>query len=1710
MFSSRRTRRKPRRLPQAERIVRAPTLEALEPRLLLSAPPAVEIWSYSWPWCQAAAWADYNNDGLLDFAVTGLDVSSTQSYETRLFDHQYFPAGGPPGGLDGHWFQLNATELSFESVWKGGLAWGDYDGDGDLDLVIAGDDDNDLGNDAVTEVYAASGAPTNPFVIDAAASSDLPGVEELQYGDEPAWGDYDNDGDLDILLSGEAAGAGGVGFTEIYRNDAGRFAAIGSGLAGSHWGTAQWVDFDNDGDLDVHVTGMPPQSKLYVNDGGSFSASHDIGPAVWASDCDWGDYDGDGDLDLLIAGFTDYELLGWPPGSAGTAPKTGLTRLYRNDTTTPGVPVFTSYQSIGPADLGWNQVHFVDWSCTGYPGIMLNDPISGFDGPTPTVGTKYYENNGGTFSDTGFDETYLSSAGIDIEWADYDNDNVLDFLYCVSGGGVTGTYVVHTASGTNAAPPAPTNLRATVNGSEVTFAWDTPATSDDHTPADGLNYNLRVGTTPGADDVLRANADLSTGQRRLPGLGNVQQNLSWTLDGLGGGETWYWSVQSVDTSFVGSAWASQATTETGGVSGMKYADVDGDGSKDTGEPGLEGWRIYVDLDQDGQLDPGEPYDDTDANGDYAISGVPAGTRRIAEVQQDGWTPTAPASGWQNVSVPAGGTAVAHFGNQPAAIDLVVSLDIDEDDGNYSANDLSLREALYLASIYPGDDVITFHSNLFGLPIEVSSELVVDSNVDIQGLDYEESWLEGDGSSRLLHVMPGVTASISNMGLIDGSTSGTTVADGGGAVYNEGDLTIEGIKLESNDAARYGGAICNVGTLSVSDSVFYGGSATEAGGGIYNAHGATATLTGVVVSSNGADYGGGLYNDGGTMTVTESTVRNNDATEKGGGIRNHDGGDLQLIRSTVSGNTAGDLGGGVANRVADATIVNSTISGNACDHDGGGIYTYGGTLGLLGVTVAENTADANDSGSYLGGAMRIFSSTVTVNNSIIANNHVGSAWPAPNDIFGTLSGGTYNLIGDVDSAGGLTDGVNGNLVGVDPKLGPLGNNGGPYYPLSEAKPYTHALLSDSPAIDAGSDALATAGGLTTDQRGYDRFVDYHPGGSAVDIGAYEAGEQLVVTTLDDEDNGTGDVSLREAIGQANATPGFDLITYAPGLSGWSLIERDRGQLVINTNMEIRGPGADLVWLWCDSDEIRAMIVYPNATAKISGLTLTEGRPLPGGPSFWSYGGALANLGTLELEDVAITNSESEYGGGIYNEGELTLVRCEVSLNDSAGYGGGGIANWGVQASLTIIDSELRHNDCDDYMEVGGAILNEAGTVVIRGSTLQNNHAYDGGAIYNYYGDVDVANSTLAANTATRNGGALATDGSTGSVYLTNATVTGNDAAGGGGGSGGGIYVNGSAPIVLFNTIVAENTRDDGSSHDDVSGSSFQPASQYNLIGWGDGSDFVDGVQANQVGGLGNPALDPMLTDLGDHGGLTPTRVPMPASSAIDRGRDPWAAWAGLTTDQRGLDRFVDYRGAGSFVVDLGATEAIPGDINADGVLNDEDMHALHDHYGEPEYDLDGDGDCDYEDMVFLVEDQSGMLMGDANRDDEVTDADYTVWADHYGQSGSFSEGDFNGDGVVSDADYTIWADNYGRTTGLVSVATSQDQIPAEPLNAARPTNANAASRMRVMSQPKRDGSILGPLGLDLWQPEQNAGRHLRLGGLSDDLLAGLEPRWQVAV
>jgi hypothetical protein len=269
--------------------------------------------------------------------------------------------------------------------------------------------------------------------------------------------------------------------------------------------------------------------------------------------------------------------------------------------------------------------------------------------------------------------------------------------------------------------------------------------------------------------------------------------------------------------------------------------------------------------------------------------------------------------------------------------------------------------------------------------------------------------------------------------------------------------------------------------------------------IYNSS-ASVTLSKLTIRNGLAQYGGGVSNSG-TLTISDSVVSSNNARfpcrypgcmAVGGGIYNH-GGTLTISNSTISGNTASagrscikfcrGIGGGIYNN-GMLTINNSTISGNTassscnqgCAPGGGGISNDGA------VTINNSTVSANS--AFIGGGVENHSAA-TLQNSIVANS------PSGGNCNGTMTSNGYNLSSD----GTCNFNGTGDLNNTDPKLGQLGNYGGPTQ--------TIPLRAGSPAIDAGNPSGCTDGNghlLKTDQRGKPRPDKEDTGGC--DMGAYE--------------------------------------------------------------------------------------------------------------------------------------------------------------------------------------------------------------------------------------------------------------------------------------------------------------------------------------------------------------------------------------------------------------------------------------------------------------------------------------------------------------------------------------------------------------------------------------------------------------------------------
>jgi hypothetical protein len=225
------------------------------------------------------------------------------------------------------------------------------------------------------------------------------------------------------------------------------------------------------------------------------------------------------------------------------------------------------------------------------------------------------------------------------------------------------------------------------------------------------------------------------------------------------------------------------------------------------------------------------------------------------------------------------------------------------------------------------------------------------------------------------------------------------------------------------------------------------------------------------------------------------------------------------------------------------------------------------------------------------------------------------------------------------------------------------------------------------------------------------------------------DRTVPTTLTVTNNlDSGPGSLRDDI--AHAKNG-DTINFAPSLDGQT-ITLTSGELIVNKSVTIQGPGADQLTISGDNLS-RVFEVTPHVTVELSGLTITGGNGMVGGPGHTGF---------------------DAYGGAIFDFGNLTVSDCTITGN-SAVFGGGGIAVGAWSPGLNV--ATLTVNDCiisGNSAQIGGGIYN-GGTTTVSGGIMSGNSATgaagEGGAICSGLGALTVSGCMITGNSATLSGG-----------------------------------------------------------------------------------------------------------------------------------------------------------------------------------------------------------------------------------------------------------------------------------------------------------------------------------------------------------------------
>jgi hypothetical protein len=518
-------------------------------------------------------WGDFDQDGDLDLLVTGRNENFDPS--ATIYENE--------GGT------FTAINAGLNGVGRSVADWGDIDGDGDLDVVITGQNDS---SDPSTTLYENQGGGTfSP--IDA-------GLTDVESG-SAAFGDTDGDGDVDLLVTGQDEN-----FEEtatLYENDGqGNFTAQDAGLEGVENGSASFGDVDVDGDLDLAITGYSDQGRsatVYENDGtGSFTPVNAGLTGVDASSSDWGDFDQDGDLDLIVSGFT------FTDQSVPTA------TVYRND----GAGTFTPLNA-GLIGAGFGSADWGDADGDGDIDLLVTGEASG---PRFVPQTTLYENQGSggvNIPPVANDNAYTTQEDQTLTVA---APGVLENDGDPDGGSLTASLVTGVSDG-SLTLNADGSLEYAPNSGflgQDTFTYEA---IDDSSAADTATANISVVPPGGPPAFMRS------GQA----LAGVSRGSSDWLDADGDGDQdLLVTGDNRATLYENDGQGNLTATDAGfdGVFGSSsdVADVDGDGDPDVVITGSSTARVY----------------ENDGQGSFTplgagLVGVYRGSSTFGDIDQDG-------------------------------------------------------------------------------------------------------------------------------------------------------------------------------------------------------------------------------------------------------------------------------------------------------------------------------------------------------------------------------------------------------------------------------------------------------------------------------------------------------------------------------------------------------------------------------------------------------------------------------------------------------------------------------------------------------------------------------------------------------------------------------------------------------------------------------------------------------------------------------------------------------------------------------------------------------------------------------------------------------------------------------------------------------------------------------------------------------------------
>ena len=610
-----------------------------------------------------------------------------------------------------------------------------------------------------------------------------------------------------------------------------------------------------------------------------------------------------------------------------------------------------------------------------------------------------------------------------------------------------------------------------------------------------------------------------------------------------------------------------------------------------------------------------------------------------------------------------------------------------------------------------DGILTLDSDIVMTDDEAAGfvgGVAINKDIVIDGKGHT---ISAEDLGRIFSIGEGFTVTLTNATLINGK------ADKGGAIYNDGSLTLSDVKLSDNAADSYGGAVFNNGELVVSDSVFDSNDIVNRG-------------------SASVDYGGAaIYNwYDGVLTVSGSNFTNN--------IKNYKNGDrlvgaiATIGDATISDsyfvNNAGRWGGAISASgylLAGDDVNTLTVSGSTFKENGGlygaGIFVWGSDF-----TVSDCVFDKN---------------TASGKGNMTPNNNNGAAIEVTDTnkaIVGTITGS--NFTNNKAQYGGAIDICEGNIKITDSEF-----------------------VNNSADVEGGAIDINTVNGNPEVSISGSKFINNSAsyGGAIVNVKDLTVrNTEFVNNTPDTIFNYVGfggnlDLGIENFTDLQNA---IGLVTGTLTLNQNVVMTDDEAAnfvngVVINKNIRIDGKGHTI-----DAKNLgRIFNIGEGFTVTLTNATLINGKA--------DKGGAIYNDGSLTLSDVKLSdNAADSYGGAVFNNGELVVSDSVFDSNDivnrgsaSVDYGGAAIYNW-KEGTLKVTNSNFTNNikNYKNGDNLVGAITT-IGNATVSGSNFVNNSGRWGGAISATGAELRKNSSTLTvSNTIFKDNSALYA----GAVYI----------------------------------------------------------------------------------------------------------------------------------------------------------------------------------------------------------------------------------------------------------------------------------------------------------------------------------------------------------